>query len=308
MISSLTIYLQETRLKYMVLIRTFEINPSLAELVRKLDLRWDMKHRPDDTGEGTDPPRSDEGTCNFKTNQLLALLPNIEYLRVRTDHWCWPFVPDFLAHNPVPRLRRLYLQWYVISLHDALPFLAIPNLEQLELYSLDPLRPSKTVEPNGPQRKRLSELRLGSLPLPLPSLDVLLSHLTDIKELRLGLPYADPDTEIEIAARWQQSSDDILTSKMFSPHSVGVTLQSLKFTLTKLWLWNEHYTSNPRKHDGTRLDLSDFRALRKLDVPSDVFFAHRLPVPSDERKGVWALLPSGLEEFKVRIMFRLQTL
>lgn len=79
--------------------KTLKDNPVLAGLVRDVKLEWSS---PDEYG-ATSPER-DDGLANKKSNKLLALLPNVESLRVRNQRDCSPFIPEFLKRNPAPKL------------------------------------------------------------------------------------------------------------------------------------------------------------------------------------------------------------
>ena len=266
-----------------MLLITIKFNASLANLIRKVNIKWEVEwnsaHSYDEQQQ-----KYDYGICNTRTNKFLALLPNIEALRVETVPICGTFTPDFLVQNPVPRLRQLHLP-HLESFNDILPFLAIPNLDELSakypswasIYTFDIAK----LQP-----KSLSKLHLGTnLHESLYYLEHYFSLFTNVRNLRFGLPHVDV--------------------RVCSPSSIGVLLDRFKHTLTDLLIWY-HRSRRSRDtrdgydgHDGTRLDLSAFAALKNVNLPSDVFFASPIPSASENRSGIWKLLPPSLQSLKV---------
>ena len=73
-------------------------------------------------GYGNNAPETDQDICNAKSNELLALLRNIEMLRVSGGLKCLPFIPDFLGldRNPALKLRELYSRFVISALKFSL--------------------------------------------------------------------------------------------------------------------------------------------------------------------------------------------
>ena len=279
-----------------MLVATFRSNPSLAESVRITNLNWHGARR---IGEKT--PEHDSGISNTKSNEILSLLPNIESLSVSTESDCWPFTPDFLTHNPVPNLREIRLPGFGTSFDDVLPLLAIPSIDELVVNHPDTDRPPEAPPVDNVQRRSLTKLYLGSDSMHLSSLGKYLEHLDGLKGLQIGSPYLDADVNEDDTSEnptLMEQADE--ARKMHSPSGVGLLLEPFKTTLNELCLTNSSYGRRPGKHDGTRLDLSEFVNLKRMIVSSDVFFTSPMPLPSEERRGVWALLPPRLETLSVQ--------
>jgi len=84
-----------------------------------------------------------------------------------------------------------------------------------------------------------------------------------------------------------------------SPLRIIKSLQHLESTLVKLKLNGENQDWG--NHDGTRLDLSSFKALKLLIVSHFLLFESCGPGPS--REGVYLLLPFSLESLTVYFDF-----
>lgn len=82
-----------------------------------------------------------------------------------------------------------------------------------------------------------------------------------------------------------------------SPRDIVDALRPLENVLGELRMngWNQHWPI----HDGSRLDLSLFKKLKKVDVCSFLLFDS--PGPGMRRNGVHALLPSSIQSLRVSI-------
>lgn len=89
-----------------------------------------------------------------------------------------------------------------------------------------------------------------------------------------------------------------LSSKL-SPSSASRALSPLKDTLEELKLVEDE--SHWPGHDGTQLDLSDFKVLSKINIPSTCFF--RNLTYGAKRRGLYKLFPHSLVELRVSVLF-----
>ena len=266
-------------------------NELLAGLVRRVSLVWEMPGAYAKKG-----PNTDWGICNKKSNELLALLRNIELLRVRCHRKCLPFTLDFLDidRNSAPNLRQFYLPWFGTSFKEIVEYLQIPGLETLYVsfpasvkLRSDLLEVRRDLQPSD-----LAKLYLGSSYFPISELSSLLAMLSNLKTLSLGLPFPDAREETVDGVHASEQK------RMLSPVCIGNLLESFRHSLVDLRLWKERHRSAFNVHDGSRLDLSSFEKLRTLNLPSDCLFVSDGPDPS--RDGLWKLLPPQLEDLKVR--------
>ena len=232
----------------------------------------------------TATPESDAVLANYKSNELLAMLPNIETLRVMTQNKGWIFTPDFLDQNSALKLRKLQLPWSAASLDVIVQYLKFPKLDELHVsytdspyaHRLDVVQACKDQAPSG-----ISQLFLRTSDLSFSDISMLLKLFSNLGGRRLGIVRMD--------------AQELLSS----PASVSGLLTTLRLTLVDLWLLKDGNSSFKTSHDGSRLDLSTFNVLKKLNVASDCFFADKQP--GSARDGLWKLLPPRLEDIKVRL-------
>lgn len=85
-------------------------------------------------------------------------------------------------------------------------------------------------------------------------------------------------------------------STPLSPFGISWALDPVKDSLEKLEQIN--FGCEWPGHDGSRMDLSQMKALRSLSCPSVCFFGPGGAF--EQRSGLFKLLPSALEELKAR--------
>jgi hypothetical protein len=90
-----------------------------------------------------------------------------------------------------------------------------------------------------------------------------------------------------------------------SPAEVLSVILPVEYTLMKLVLCDVYQNYRPI-HDGSRLDLSGFAALKTIKVPSNLLF--QAPEAHPSRDGVFRLLPRSLEWMKVGLTSGLRAL
>ncbi|KAF2672280.1 hypothetical protein BT63DRAFT_422769, partial [Microthyrium microscopicum] len=87
---------------------------------------------------------------------------------------------------------------------------------------------------------------------------------------------------------------------VLSPRQIATSLESTTLTLKELKL------SGPLQYwprtDGTRLNLTSFKLLKRVDVPHFLFF--NSPGPSPDRDGLYKLLPPSVEHIEVFLSLR----
>ena len=265
--------------------------PVLAAYVRNVDLEWDSPRE-----YKAQAPENDDGLANKKTNELLALLPNIEYLRVQTNPDCLPFTPDFLARNRAVKLRKLRLPWLGVSLNDVVAYLAIPNLDNLLVdypSRKQILQPDILRSREGLPRLTLSQLYLGTGNRRISELSTFLTLFSDIKVLEMGIPLQDTEEHT--------NQLPISESELgLSPGGIAKMLRPFQDSLVELWLCNDFSHAIEAPHDGTRMDLSSSPSLKKLTLPPSCLFPSK--APNAARGGVWRLLPPKIESLKVSVL------
>ncbi|MCJ1280279.1 hypothetical protein MMC21_008106 [Puttea exsequens] len=263
--------------EYDMLMYAFKSNSNLASFVRTVYLDWEGPRE-----SNAELPESDEGLANQKTNDLLALLSNMESLWIKTKPDCWTFTPEFLEQNPAPRLRKLRVPWFGVSVNDMFTYMTIPTLRNFGLdYPTrgDGLRPElMDQDRSGITGLELDWLYLGNNHLPFSEMAALLRLCSSIKTLLCTLPGSE-DTE----------SRNMKTA--LSPASMASLLVPFSETLVELNLFHGRKTTWPG-HDGSRLDMSKFEVMRRLEVPASCFFD--ATTLRDDRRGVWKLLPPRL--------------
>lgn len=128
---------------------------------------------------------------------------------------------------------------------------------------------------------------LPRLPLPEDMTKTLLTKLGDVVKVQALLTGSDQNRGL--------APGTMEMTGPLSPAAVPRAFGPIKSTLRELTLTTGGMFW-PR-HDQTRLDVSDFVALRVLEVPCNCLF----PPESESRKGVYKLLPKSLQTLKVCI-------
>jgi hypothetical protein len=133
----------------------------------------------------------------------------------------------------------------------------------------------------------LTTLDLGEICLPKNTLRSLLEMTKELKMLECGVPNGE---QLQVANRRGYIQNNL------SPAEILSAILPVQQTLRKLVLCDVYQNYWPI-HDGSRLDLSGFTALKTIKVPSNLLFQAAEADPS--RDGVYRLLPRSLEWIKV---------
>lgn len=190
-----------------------------------------------------------------------------------------PTSGSFLERNPLTRLTKLNLKSPWISWDGLATLLYLPKLEHLSLGYLPPGQLPSTLSECRVKFCRIKTLELGSWrggpDLPLRTL----------LELTNGLEVLS--LSIETATQ--------LNSRRLTPSGVNEALVPVRNTLKALSIID---LCGEDAIVGSRLDLSEFKKLEKVEVSSALFFVS--PTDGRLRDGLYKLLPRSLVELQVR--------
>jgi len=264
--------------------RTVTERTSLGRLILNLDLRWNK-------GGLNSPPPPSLYEC---INRLLRKLPS-----VRLFHFSFSgavsvisrFRFDLLDAAFMSRLHEFSNSHDSSSLSNIAKLIQLKSIESISLSGSDEdiiIDTLPTALQAGPKSSLLRlELEFG-IYIPAEVLHCLLSLTPGLKKLSCNIP----------GSKLQPKSPHPPT--VLSPGNLCQILEPIERTLTTLRL-REGFNTNWSAHDGSRLDLSQFRALKHLTVIGKCFFAARGPSPS--RSGLFQLLPLHLETLRVSCLF-----
>ena len=261
--------------------RSLRENRKIALNVQTARLGWS-------TGRST---TGGNGKAYSRANDLLRILPNIHTLSLKIlgpvptafDH-------DFLDTNPLPRLRELELLDHNATATHVAKYLTLTPVQRMKVHYLNvhaPLNPSFLSNPS-PRISNLSNLTLTHFHLPAITMSEILRFPKALQTLHCAISREErPGFHYRKSMRGN-----------FSPATTARALEPIKDTLVELRLGDGTLTAWPR-HDESKLDLSEFTALRILRTASSCFF----PFPTArgrEREGLWRFLPIHIEEVYVR--------
>ncbi|MCJ1318340.1 hypothetical protein MMC15_003668 [Xylographa vitiligo] len=251
--------------RYELLMRTLKHAPSPAPLVRHLEL--------------TLPKGVAESYT--RANALLRRLSGLTTLRISASRARTAFTPTFLAEVLLPELASLTVEDPQLSIPVLVSWLVSPALRSLTAPLLRfPAQPPDMPPPLMPPSP-LAALNLGTTHVPLASLVALLDRMPRLERLSLavpGLPTA------------------------YSPAAIAGGLDPVRASLRVLDVCSGVPPMEDLAHDGSRLDLSAFGALREVNVPAGCLFATKRPARKG-RDGVGALLPGSLEVLQISFDF-----
>ena len=230
------------------------------------------------------------GQCTSAThdlnNELLERLPRLRSLRIEA-HWGdlrWKH--EFLKKNPMDFLTKVNLKIRYLSTADVVKYVFLRRLKCLSISYI-----SKPKVPKLPKNRSYGDsnvvcLKLGSrFHMPEDVLNEMLRYPRGLKTLITNLPGWD------MPGNYFRPRSE-LTAPL-SPVAVMRALEPTKLSLVDLSLVDENCVWP--SHDRSRTDLSDFTAIKKLQISSLCYF---LPGNS-KRDGIVDLLPASLEEIVV---------
>ncbi|KAL9046053.1 MAG: hypothetical protein Q9214_001017 [Letrouitia sp. 1 TL-2023] len=222
-----------------------------------------------------------------RINNLLGKLRNVHTLhleQVGSVSSTILFEITFLREKDGSSLRNVTLLWDY-GLDTAKAFMRLESLESLSVQSL--ISAQQLVQLKHEQGNPQLSFSLNFLPrLPLPEdmTKTLLTRLGNVVKVQ-ALLTGDDENRGLLPGTMEMNGP-------LSPAAVSRTFGPIKSTLRELQL-----TSGGMfwpSHDQTRLDVSDFVALRVLQVPCNCLF----PPESESRNGVYKLLPKSLQTLK----------
>ncbi|KAL9608283.1 MAG: hypothetical protein Q9167_006878 [Letrouitia subvulpina] len=192
----------------------------------------------------------------------------------------------FLWDKNESSLRNVSLFWDY-GLVTAAHFMRQKNLESLSVRGYDSAQ--KLVESKSDQGNPQLSFSLDFLPrspYPEEMMHPLLTKLGNVVEVQALLAGSDQNAGLTPGMEMGEPLSPAATTRAFGP--IKATVRELKLTSGGMfWLG----------HDQTRLDVSDFAALRVLQVPCNCLF----PPAVESRCGVYQLLPKSLQTLKVCI-------
>ena len=283
--------------RYELLLRSITETPSLAEYI--FEVAFYSICNEISSQKHNELAEELERECHAQANRLLEKLPNLQKLKVVSLYpGTNPFVPTFFQSNPVPRLREVFISQFKTTVNEVALYLARPNLQEMDAWLIEPLATfeeatQKKIEAERKPGATISVLRLAALDNArlMPSeLYKLLSIPSSVKTLYCPIPGREQDTQ---SPRPTPRS----MAEPLSPSSIKYALSPLRDNLTTLLLRD---SAEWPGHDLSRMDLSGFSALQKLSAPSSCFFPSSSP--HEPRRGVWKLLPHGLQKLEVSLM------
>ena len=218
-------------------------------------------------------------------NELLERLPRLRSLRIEA-HWsnlCWKH--EFLKKNPMEFLTEVNLEIRYLSTADVVKYVFLRRLKSLSISNI-----SKPKVPKLPKNRSYGDsnvvcLKLGSrFHMPEDVLNEMLIYPRGLKTLITNLPGWD------MPGNYIRPRSELMAP--LSPVAVTRALEPAKLSLVDLSLVENCVWPS---HDRSRTDLSDFTAIKKLQISSLCYF---LPGNS-KRDGIVDLLPASLEEIVV---------
>ncbi|KAH7116114.1 hypothetical protein B0J11DRAFT_510456 [Dendryphion nanum] len=136
----------------------------------------------------------------------------------------------------------------------------------------------------------LTCLRLTSCQIGMPMFDAIISSCSKLQQLEFLLPFPEQVHEVPDSWNITWASARVFIPLTLSMLPIAVRLNRFKDTLTELHiLTNRQFWQD---HDGTKLDLSDFKSLKFLWASSNCFF--HCSSEESARQGFYRLLPSSL--------------
>ena len=264
------------------ILRTVNERPSLALLIRKLELCW-VKNNFD-----SEPP-SAFYSC---INELLTKLPNVFSFKFESSgsiNVISRIQLDRFDSVFMSRLRKLANTSDSSSISNIAKLIQLQNMESIWLWGsdediiIDASPATLQAKPNVSLRR----IRFGpNIYVPAEVLRFMITLTPALRQLMCNFPGPN---------RYSVGPD---VSTIASPGSLRLMLAPAQYSLTDLSIL-EGTKNEFSGHDGTRLDLSNFSALRCLTVKSKCFF--KAKGPDGSRNRVFELLPRSLRVLAVSL-------
>jgi hypothetical protein len=256
-------------------------DPELGFMVRTLQLDWSFGCQ----------------ETHDAANALIDKLPNLRSLKIveRISTWKLDARPSFCfpEGRRMARLDEVTLSQGVYD-HNSFMYMSqvkVFTIEDTAIPTVLRIDTREGLEGTSP----VTELNLGSafLTLTQHSLRNVLKRPENLQKLRL----APPGTFGRVRTVGPSTRKHMIS--LLSPKALEKALVPQKHSLVKLNIFNHNIEW--AGHDLSRLDLSCFKALRKLIVPSRCLFP-----PTDNAtasRQLYPLLPQSIVQLRVRIRF-----
>jgi hypothetical protein len=225
-------------------------------------------------------------------NKLLERMSSLRSLTLDSGWDRSPWDHEFLETNSLDRLTHVNLNMQNISTADMVKYMFLRQLESMSVMWM--ARPTMPVPPSN---RLYGDSNIASLyqssnfHLPEKVLKEILRFTGSLKKLYTSLPGGD------IAMRCFGFGRDMVTP--LSPIAITRALDLIKHSLTEFTLVDENCVWP--SHDRSRTDLSNFTALRKLQISSLCYFRPGVC----GRDWITHLLPAPLQEIEVLHQIRL---
>ena len=289
---TLTIHEAPSTLRLDLFNRTVSENSELGEKVQALSL---------------DLLRVD-GTTKAKIHEivetLLCRLSALRTLKVQDNSHPPCFKSTYLEVNSLKKLTSLTMSDVNLSLQSMTRYMFLENLSHLNvLWIRNPTPPifdllgwadAEWPIPTLPENKRAGSSPIALLDfgpifhLPEEVFSEILTWPKALERFRGTIPGKDVPGRFGVSKR---------LSTTLSPESIARALSPTKNSLK--WLELIDNDMQWPGHDESKMDLSDFKSLNKLDVPSTCFFKNY--TFGRKKDGMYALLPHSLVELKVSL-------
>ncbi|KAE9363995.1 hypothetical protein N431DRAFT_390221, partial [Stipitochalara longipes BDJ] len=234
------------------------------------------------------PDRNLPALSSAQLNSFLRKLPNLRTLRSLQSESDGPSaVPSLLSqHQPLKQtLQDISLHETLVNVIDLFKLVLFPHLRRLKVEVVQRCEIAEAFSPLSRHgtKSELQVLELGWYIGPHAMKTILLHCADSLKELICPVPVNSHWID-----DWPADRDAML--RTFSPMRILPTLFPVAQSLTRLEL--DTRRQDWPNHDGSRLDLSGFVALKDLTASALCFLA---PLPQGiPRNGLYRLLPRSL--------------
>ncbi|KAF8856761.1 hypothetical protein BDZ45DRAFT_675246 [Acephala macrosclerotiorum] len=278
--------------KYQLLKRTLDNDPSYGLEVRSLHIER-LK------GRYSSYPVRQPVMDPDETFAFLQQLPRLNVLRAEGSRprvaWCL-LSPDLTLRNS---LQKLYLRDVRLTAIELIDIIALPELRHLDIGVSMSFKDDSILDirhrPN-----LLQHLSLCGNEILLSTLSFITRNSPHLQTLIYRAPLHEP-------AFKDRGPGTYPAAGKLCPSLVLSALLPLSKTLTNLEIYANGQPISRRfemsAHDGSRLDLSQFLALKSLTASADLFVAplsSRIP-----RNGCYSLLPRSLKRFHLQFQYRI---
>ena len=236
-----------------------------------------------------------EKACSI-ANKILAKAPNVWRFRIlgclKTKDKAFDF--SLLRMNCPVTLQELSISSFKVTLNEVIELM---NLKPLRLLRIGKAKIEPFIGYNigtYHQTSAISTLDLLASPMFEEDLKMILQMTPKLRVLTANISVSST-SEAQLT---QTSSASNVQRYLLAPKRVLSILQPLHATLMDLRL---DFSNNRGQwsdiHDGTRLDLHEFRTLQRLEAHSGLFF--HTESPDETRVGFHKLLPCTIEDVNV---------